>query len=101
MCCVPNAVGKIPVMMLLREGAQTGDTEYMLSKTVPSDARAVRAGMATVESPYCGKNSPWSSQKIQTMETASSEVVTLFLGLHPVNKKMQVMPPKNKRHIQL
>ena len=100
MCCVPNAVGKIPVMMLLREGAQTGDTEYMLSNTVPSEASAVKAGMDTVESPYCGKNSPWSSQKIQTIETASSEVVTLLLGLHPVNKKMQVMPPTNKRHTQ-
>ena len=34
------------------------------------------------------------------MQAASLEVVTLPLGWHSVNKKMQVLPPTNKRYTQ-
>ena len=71
MCWVPMAVGITPVRMQLREGAHTGDAANIWSNTVPSAANAAMAGIATVESPYSGKNSPWSSHTIHTMEAGN------------------------------
>ena len=59
---MPIVVGYIPVIKLLRLGAQTGEGVKQFWYTIPSFASLSKFGVLALESPYIEKNKDWSSQ---------------------------------------